>query len=152
MIITAPQEFEMTNNKVSIFLAGTIDSGNSEDWQSKLIEKLNSDFIIFNPRRSDWPEDSDIDEVEKQIKWELNALDKANLIIMNILPNSKSPISLMEIGMYANSRKIWVYCTEDFYRYTNIKIVCEKYSIPLINSNDIDIIANDIKYLACVSQ
>lgn len=138
MIFVAPEKIEVPKDKIKIFLGGTIDSGDSEDWQSIIANNLSHNFVIYNPRRAKWPKDSDVKEVEKQIRWEHEALDSSDLIIMNILPNSKSPISLMEIGMYAQSGKLVVYCTKEFYRFTNVKMVCEKYDIPLYETNDID--------------
>lgn len=149
IIITAPNETEISrSDSYEIFLAGTIDSGNSENWQKELSNYLLSDkylkhkylrhnnVVIFNPRRDEWPKDSDHEEIEKQIKWELKHLDESDLIIMNILSDSKSPISLMEIGLYAQSKKLVVFCTPDFYRYDNVKLVCKKYDISLFHNND----------------
>lgn len=120
-----------------IFLAGTIDMGNSSDWQNTLISRLSDDryqnlnITIYNPRRG---KEFNVDDQEEQIRWELNHLDKADVILVNILPDSKSPITLMEIGLYANSGKLVVVCPKEFYRYDNVRIVCEKYNIPLYNS------------------
>lgn len=63
---------------------------------------------------------------------------------MNILPESKSPISLMEIGMYCQSNKLLVFCTDKFYRFENVKCVCEKYKIKLIETNKIEDIVEQI--------
>lgn len=120
-----------------IFLAGTIDMGNSSDWQNTLISRLSDDryqnlnITIYNPRRD---KEFNVDDQEEQIRWELSHLDKADVILVNILPDSKSPITLMEIGLYANSGKLVVVCPKEFYRYDNVRIVCEKYNIPLYNS------------------
>ena len=120
-----------------IFLAGTIDMGNSSDWQNALISRLSDDryqnlnITIYNPRRD---KEFNVDDQEEQIRWELSHLDKADVILVNILPDSKSPITLMEIGLYANSGKLVVVCPKEFYRYDNVRIVCEKYNIPLYNS------------------
>lgn len=120
-----------------VFLAGTIDMGNSSDWQNTLISRLSDDryqnlnITIYNPRRD---KEFNVDDQEEQIRWELNHLDKADVILVNILPDSKSPITLMEIGLYANSGKLVVVCPKEFYRYDNVRIVCEKYNIPLYNS------------------
>lgn len=138
-IYTAPQNF-VENGKFSVFLAGTIDSGNSEDCQREIIENLqdNLDINIFNPRRSEWPSDSDHNEIEKQIIWELDLLERADLIIFNILPNSKSPISLMEIGLFARSpHKVGIFCENNFYRYDNVKCVANKFHLNLYNTNNI---------------
>ena len=50
---------------------------------------------------------------------------------MNLLPDSKSPISLLELGLFAKSGKLLVCCPKEFYRSGNIQIVCDKYNIPL---------------------
>ena len=55
---------------------------------------------------------------------------------MNLLPDSKSPISLMELGLFARSRKIFVICPQEFYRYDNVRIVAERYNISLYNDID----------------
>lgn len=46
-------------------------------------------------------------------------------------PNTKSPISLLELGLYATSNKLHVICPDGFYRKGNIEIVCDKYNIPI---------------------
>lgn len=147
-IIIAPSDKKVKTNIIKIFLGGTIDSGKSEDWQKKICIKYYDDerIVIFNPRRDEWPKEHS-DEVIKQIKWEHKRMDESDYIIMNILPDSKSPISLMEIGMYNESNKLLVFCTEKFYRYDNVKIVCEKYNIPLFNTNNITDICKEIDKL-----
>lgn len=130
---------------ISIFLAGTIDNGDSENWQAKLISRLcdtcldyGRDTIIYNPRRDNWDPEAGYHEIQKQIAWEQEYLEKADLIVMNLLPDSKSPISLMELGQYATSGKLIVFCPNNFYRYDNVKFMCEKYYIPLIDHRNID--------------
>ena len=161
---------EYNKNSFKIFLAGTIDNGESENWQSKLIQKLalynyennneivsrdgynfpldgddNKDIIIFNPRRTNWESNASQKQLEKQIKWEQDHLDEADLIIMYLADNSKSPISLLELGLYGPEGKMIVFCTENFYRSTNIKLTCQKYLIPLIQSTDINNVVKEIE-------
>ena len=140
---------KIENFPLSVFLAGTIDNGESLDWQSAVAEELMAQntkqpIFVYNPRREKWPDGSDHDEITKQIKWELHHLEKADLIIMNILPKSKSPISLMELGLFAKEGKVIVFCQPSFYRYDNVRVVCETYGIKLINTNDILVIRNEI--------
>ena len=71
-----------------------------------------------------------------QVNWELEHLEKADLIIMNILGSSKSPISLLEMGIYMQSGKMHVICEPDYYRYDNVRITCKRYSVPLYHSLD----------------
>ena len=131
-----PQQIE-NRGKKSIFLAGTIDMGNSENWQSEVIKEFDN-VDIYNPRRDSW-NNSWIQEFSnpqfyQQVMWELDALEKADFIVLNLLPESKSPISLLELGLFAKSRKIFVCCPDDFYRSGNIQIVCDKYNIPLFKN------------------
>lgn len=51
-----------------------------------------------------------------------------------ILPESKSPITLLELGLHARSGKLLVICPEKFYRYDNVRITCQKYNILMFNS------------------
>jgi hypothetical protein len=131
-VITAPERKPITNQ--SIFLAGTIDDGKSEDWQSKLIEELSDhEITILNPRRNNWGDLSD-NELRKQITWELDHLEKADIIFMYIIGTSKSPISLLEMGIHIKDSKLIVVCEPEFYRYENVKITCEYYNAELYDS------------------
>lgn len=136
MIYTAPERIDFNRNKFKIFLAGTIDMGNSENWQKKLIDNTPKpeEIDFYNPRRVEWDEsweqDFESPQFFQQVTWEMDAMDKADLIIMNLLPGSKSPISLLELGMFAKSGKIMVCCPKAFYRSGNVHIVCNHYNIP----------------------
>lgn len=128
------------DNSTRIFLAGSIEMGKAEDWQVEVEEFLQNhegDSTTFNPKRDEW--DSSWDQTYQnpqfyqQVNWELNGLDNADVIFMYFDPNTKSPISLLELGLYASSRKMIVCCPEGFWRKGNVDIVCEKYNIPLFN-------------------
>jgi len=139
-----PENISYRNKKwKSIFLAGTIDGGESEDWQQSVIGKLKHSgnyYNIFNPRRKDWDntwtQDFTNPNFYQQVNWELNALDNADIIIMYFIPGSKSPITLLELGLYATSGKIKLVCPDGFWRKGNIDIVCNKYDIPMYNNLD----------------
>lgn len=148
---TAPEwADDASQHNLSIFLGGTIESGTSDDWQKKLSERLKEiwppdmDINVFNPRRTIWDQNSSVIDRINQIKWEHYHLDRSEIIVMNILEDSKSPISLMEIGMYADSGNLLVFCPKSFYRYENVLCVCQKYDIPLYDTNDVDVIAKRI--------
>lgn len=124
-----------------VFLAGTIEMGESEDWQSTVTNLLSEQPItILNPRRDKWdpsePQEFENAQFYQQVTWELNALDKADIIILNLLPESKSPISLLELGLYASSGKLLVCCPDGFWRKGNVDIVCERFNIPIYNNLD----------------
>ena len=53
--IKSPNFIPNQSEKTTIFLGGTIDMGNSEDWQAKVTNELkNERVILLNPRRDDW--------------------------------------------------------------------------------------------------
>lgn len=119
-----------------IFLAGTIDGGNSVDWQetaTALLDAGNANCILYNPRQKEWHPERE-GEMNYQVGWELEHLEKADLILMNFLPGSQSPITLLELGLFARSGKLHVVCPPDFYRYDNVRITCKRYGVPLYAS------------------
>lgn len=123
-------------NSRTVFLAGTIDNGDSFNWQEDIINRCQDlDVIFYNPRRKHWPDNPIPSQIESQIRWEQEHLDNADVIIMCLLDDSKSPISLLELGLYAQSGKLIVFCNPEFYRYTNVKLTCQKYNIPLYKVN-----------------
>ena len=140
MKVIKPPYKEALSNNTTIFLAGSIEMGKAEDWQAVIpqIFKDREELIFLNPRRNDW--DSSWEQTEsspqfsEQVNWELDHLDKADIIFMYFSPETKSPISLLELGLYATSCKIIVCCPDDFYRKGNVDIVCTIYDIPLYNT------------------
>ena len=124
---------------VTLFLAGTIDMGNSDDWQHKFIEELKTwdnnyqEYVVYNPRRDEGFGD-DPKEFEYQVNWELERLERVDTIVMHILGTSKSPITLMELGLFAKSGRLVVICEPNFYRYGNVRITCKRYNVPLFES------------------
>ena len=131
--IKAPNKYP--NNKMLIFLAGSIEMGKAVDWQTKAKNYLkNKDVILLNPRRDDWDssweQNIKNDKFRKQVEWELQAMEQANLIIVNFDGNTKSPITLLELGLFARTKKIIVCCPRNFWRRGNVEIVCKRYNIP----------------------
>ena len=142
MIYIPPQNIAFRDRgKKSIFLAGSIEMGKTEDWQNELGSWLiERNFNVFNPRRTDWDsswiQTYENPQFNQQVKWEMNALDKANFILMYLAPETISPISLLELGLHAHSKKLFVICPEGFWRKGNVEVVCSIYDIPLFNSFD----------------
>lgn len=126
-------------NKISVFLAGSIEMGKAEDWQVRLESLLSENGVtIFNPRRDNWDpsleQKASNPEFRGQVEWELDALDMADYIFMYLSPGTISPISLLELGLYASSDKLIVCCPEGFHRKGNVDIVCERHGIPQVGS------------------
>jgi nucleoside 2-deoxyribosyltransferase len=137
-IFKAPEPL-IFNQFPSIFLAGSIDMGTAADWQTELSNHIaNTNINIYNPRRNDWDssweQKVENPQFNQQVNWELAAMEKADLIIMNFLPDSQSPITLLELGLHAASKKLMVCCPDAFYRSGNMHIVCNNYNIPLFKN------------------
>lgn len=132
----APQEYP--KDGIKIFLAGSIEMGNCEDWQTQLTHQLEPfDVTILNPRRDDFDvsQEQSIqnDYFREQVEWELQALEDVDIIVMYLDPTTKAPISLMELGLFKD-RNIVVCCPDGFWRKGNIEVVCNRYKIPLLHT------------------
>lgn len=119
----------------TIFLAGTIDMGNSINWQEQVENTLRErgNYIVFNPRQAEWHPER-IGEMDYQVNWELEHLEKADIILMNFVDGSQSPITLLELGLFAQSGKLKVICTDKFYRYDNVRITCSRYGVKIYST------------------
>lgn len=125
----------------SVFLAGTIEMGDSYDWQAEVIETIQDRAsIIYNPRRADWDStwEQSINDVgfNNQVNWELNFIEEADEVFLYLDPYSKSVISMLELGFLAahSPDKLWVCCPEGFWRKGNVEVVCNRYGIRLYES------------------
>jgi hypothetical protein len=56
-------------------------------------------------------------------------------------PNTKSPISLLELGLFAQSKKLIVCCPRGFWRKGNVDITCDRYGIPFFDDFKISLVA-----------
>lgn len=138
MIIKAPNVYP--TDGLRIFLAGSIEMGAAELWQDRVAHKLDrSDLRILNPRRdnwdSSWAQSIDNPQFYEQVTWELEGLEGAELVLFYFDPNTKSPITLLELGLCKNQRSI-VCCPMGFWRRGNVEVVCHRYGIPLVAEID----------------
>jgi len=137
--IQAPK---FVNNKLAtIFLAGSIEMGVAEKWQDRAAMLLSQiHYTILNPRRSDWDsswkQEIQNEQFYEQVTWELQGLEDAEWVLMYFDPNTKSPITLLELGLIAglHPQKLIVICPEGFYRKGNVDIVCDRYRIKTARS------------------
>jgi hypothetical protein len=136
-----PSPHEPSDGRHTLFLAGSIDMGATEDWQAEVVSRLSDlDIVVLNPRRDDWDASwrQSIDEPQfrGQVEWELDGLERADVIAMWLARESQAPISLLELGLFARSGKVVVGCPAGFWRRGNVEVVCARYEIPL--SGDFD--------------
>ena len=134
-IVHAPDPYPKTH-PCSVFLAGSIDMGAAINWQRELCSQLKDyPVLLLNPRRESW--DSSWEQsinnplFTEQVNWELDALNHATYIVMNLAAESMAPISLLELGLFANSQKMLISCAPNFWRRGNVEVVCSRYHIPL---------------------
>ncbi len=116
-----------------IFLAGSIEMGKAVDWQIEIVSCLqNQRGTILNPRRDDW-DSSWVQSISnapfrEQVEWELGAMEAADRILLYLAPGTRSPISLLELGLFKGP-KLVVCCPEGFWRKGNVDIACARYGI-----------------------
>ena len=118
-----------------LFLAGSIDQGEAPDWQRMLAMALTDipRLLILDPRRDEWDasweQRSDNPLFRGQVEWELDGLEAADVVAYYFAPGTKSPVTMIELGLFARSGKAIVCCPEGFWRKGNVDIVCERYGI-----------------------
>jgi hypothetical protein len=140
MTIKAPHTIPDESGSYCVFLAGSIEMGKAENWQETVEKAFDSseDIMLLNPRRDDWDssweQKMENAQFAEQVNWELMAMERADLIIMYFSPETKSPVTLLELGLHARSGKLAVCCPDGFWRKGNVDIVCEKYQIKQIHS------------------
>jgi hypothetical protein len=139
--VKSPERYYNDSIFINVFLGGSIEMGLAEPWQERLVELFkDADIRFLNPRRDDWDsswvQEASNPEFSQQVNWELDALEYSDLIVFYFDPNTKSPITLMELGLYAASGKVIVCCPDGFWRKANVEIVCQRHNVTLVNNFD----------------
>ena len=134
-----PAGFDVPASTKVVFLAGSIEMGLADDWQAALTVVLQDlDVVVLNPRRDDWDstwtQSIEDTRFRQQVSWELNGLDRADVIAMWFAPSTRAPITLLELGLHARGGKLVVGCPPAFWRRGNIEVVCARYTIALVAS------------------
>ena len=135
-ILKPPAALELHDGEPSVFLAGSIDMGVAEPWQAEVERALVGEHaVILNPRRDQWDatwEQSIRDPMFRgQVEWELSGQEIATVIAMFFAPETRAPITLLELGLFAQSGKLVVCCPDGFWRKGNVEVVCARFGIPL---------------------
>lgn len=135
MILKPPAPLALDPTTRAVFLAGSIEMGVATDWQAALAAVLPPAVAILNPRRdawdASWRQSIEEPQFREQVEWELDGLDRADVIAMWFVPDTRSPITLLELGLHARGGKVIVGCPPGFWRRGNIEVVCARYTIPL---------------------
>jgi hypothetical protein len=138
-VIKPSHEDQKQKHRISVFLAGSIEMGKAEDWQVRIEQELSDlEVTMYNPRRDDWDssweQKATNSQFNYQVNWEMNRLNDSSIIFMYFSPDTKSPISLLELGLHANDSNMIVCCPDGFWRKGNVEIVCHRHGIPLHNT------------------
>lgn len=135
-IFKPPHTPQFRDGVPSLFLAGSIDMGRAEPWQ-KQVEMVLADeeVILLNPRRDDWNsawvQSIHNTDFRKQVEWELDGLEQADLVLMNFVAGTQAPVTLLEMGLSARSGKVLTVCPPGYWRRGNVEIICKRFEIPL---------------------
>lgn len=139
-MIYAPED-HYPGVKRRIFLAGSIEMGKAENWQDTIGNQLAElGYDVLNPRRKDWDEswvqDKNNPKFYEQVTWELNNLEFSDFILIYFHPETLSPVSLLELGLFIekNMETMIVVCPQGFWRKGNVDIVCARYEVPVVET------------------
>lgn len=135
-----------------VFLAGSIEMGSATDWQAEVAASLVARLpdhagkvVVLNPRRdawdASWRQAIDEPKFREQVEWELDGLERADVIAMWFAPETRAPITLLELGLHARGGKLVVGCPDGFWRKGNIEVVCARFGVPLAGDWDAFVVA-----------
>lgn len=149
-VIYAPTAYSRRSSSFLVFLAGSIEMGKAEPWQEKLLSSLLNlekyvvsirDITLLNPRRPDWDSSWTQDESDpkfnEQVNWELEGIIRADVVFFYFDPETKSPVSLLELGIVLGSKiRTIVVCPPGFWRKGNVDIACRRHNVKVFDSLD----------------
>jgi hypothetical protein len=138
--------------KHMVFLAGSIEMDTAENWQERISNKLVTipDLTILNPRRdqwnSDWQQSITNRNFKEQVDWELDGINNSDTIIFYFDPNTKSPITLMELGIVSGlstEKNVIICCPDGFWRKGNVDVLVSRMAhVNLIYCKTLDELIN----------
>jgi len=133
-VIKPGTDTERDESLPSVFLAGSIEIGVAEEWQKRVGAQIGHLYNVYDPRRDDWDSSwtEDSPELEAQILWEQHYLRRVEYILFYFDPNTKSPVTLLELGQ-ALERDVFlaVVCPQGYFRRKNLEITCQEYGVEL---------------------
>jgi len=144
-----PDLYELQNmgHPVTIFLAGSIEMGVAEMWQAKVVNELKKyKVLLFNPRRANWDVTIKQSILSKpfvdQVEWELEQIEKSDIIIFYFDGNTKSPVTMLELGLVlgrvderreANHQQVLLCCPDEFWRSGNVEYTASRYGTNMVS-------------------
>lgn len=129
---------------IKLFLAGSIEMGVAVNWQTEVAKELSEYNVeIYDPRREEWDSSWKQDptkgtQFEEQVSWELEHIENADIVLFYFDPNTKSPITLMELGVCLGLGKpVFIMCPQEYFRYGNVVVTAKHFDNDVhINEED----------------
>lgn len=139
-VVHAPHAWD-AGGRASVFLAGSIEMGVAAPWQDDVIARLgHHDVVLLNPRRPDWDASwrQSIEDARfrAQVEWELDGLERATIVAMYFDPATRSPVTMIELGLVVASGRLVIACPDGFWRRGNLEVTCARHGVPLLASLD----------------
>lgn len=134
-MISAPTKYNRLNEKI-IFLSGSTENSDKDSWQDKLLKELEDlNVTMLNPYRADYNSLSD-SELTKQIEWELDGLERADIVAIYFDSSTKAAITLLELGLSAKNKTVVIFCEGKFWKHKEVTVVAKKYKLSVFDNYD----------------
>jgi hypothetical protein len=115
--IQASDEFPKDENRIKIFLGGSIEMGKADHWQQNLVDQLSKESFdrpldLYNPRhnrewKTEWMNDYEPGTpFHTQVDWELRHQKDADLLLYYFAADTISPITLFELGLFQQQNPV----------------------------------------------
>ena len=122
-----------------VFLCGSIEMGKAEEWQKIVGKELGDCCTVLDPRRDDWDsswiQSIDNEKFVEQVNWELDGIEDSDIILVYFDPNTKSPITLLELGYCVSiAEVVIVCCPKGYWRKGNVDIFCNRQGVLVVES------------------
>ena len=117
--------------------------GSAEPWREELVNHFKNEKVIFlNPFRKSWDSSWVQDptpgtQFHTRVTWELDHIEKSDLVVFYFDPKTQSPITLLELGhVLGKSRYCIVCCPDGYFRKGNVVITCARNGIQVLNTKE----------------
>lgn len=145
---------ERFEDYLKIYLSGSLDlGGKSTPWQQKFINGLSKltvkhpnkpelpdytgfKFLVFNPLVPVNGEPSvDNPEFVQKLNWELEMMERSDVIFCNFLKKSVLISAISGYLLNAQTGKVICRCPIECNFYPQVKVLSDKYGIPLLGNS-----------------
>ena len=138
-VLKPPTPLPAVLARPAVFLAGSIEMGRAEDWQTEITRALDDlDVLVLNPRRdewdSSWRQEADDPQFRAQVEWELEAQERASLIAMYFAPSTPGPGDAAGAGPVRPHRQADRLLSRGLLAKGNVDLVCRRHGIATVPS------------------